>query len=223
MTNPYYNHSSGVPATLTRAASSQIRNEFDLIEDGLDAVETAVDTKAAHAGQVYTGTHDFSGATDVTLPAATSIGNVSATEIAFLDGVTSGVQGQIDSEIAARIAVVADLESRKADTSGETYSGAHDFTGATISVASPSSGSSATTKTYVDDQINFSLSGGILWVSGTTYPSGFLVYSPINFLTYRCSVGLTSTIDPSIDNTHWVSIGGSGGGSDLANFYIGII
>ena len=71
MTNPYYAHTSGVPATLTRAASSQIRNEYDLIEDGLDSVETAIGTKAAHAGQVYTGAHDFTaGTTTVASPAA---------------------------------------------------------------------------------------------------------------------------------------------------------
>ncbi len=49
MANSFYNHSSGVPATQTRGSSLNIRAELDLIEDGFDAVETAVDLKASTA------------------------------------------------------------------------------------------------------------------------------------------------------------------------------
>lgn len=38
MTNPYYVHSSGAPATQTRGSSQTMRAELDLIEDGFDAV-----------------------------------------------------------------------------------------------------------------------------------------------------------------------------------------
>lgn len=39
-------------------------------------------------------------ATTVTLPAGTSIGNVTSTEIGYVDGVTSGIQGQLDGKQA---------------------------------------------------------------------------------------------------------------------------
>jgi hypothetical protein len=59
-------------------------------------------------------------------------------ELNYIDGVTSPIQGQIDA---------------KAGKSGATYTGTHDFTGATISVptaATGSSGSSAASLDYVN-------------------------------------------------------------------------
>lgn len=44
-------------------------------------------------GNTFTGTQSF--------PSTTSIGNVSATEIGYVDGVTSGIQGQLDSKVAS--------------------------------------------------------------------------------------------------------------------------
>lgn len=51
------------------------------------------------------------------------------------------------------------------------------------------------------------------WVSGASYTVGKVVYSPIDFQTYRAITthsGLTT--DPSEDATNWVAIGGGGGG-----------
>lgn len=53
---------------------------------------------AMFTGFPYTGTQDFSGATLVTLPANTTIGNVSAAELAYLDGVTSAIQTQLNAK-----------------------------------------------------------------------------------------------------------------------------
>lgn len=50
------------------------------------------------------------------------------------------------------------------------------------------------------------------WVSGTSYTVGTVVYSPIDFQTYRCIQATSGTTDPSIDDTNWVAIGGGGGG-----------
>lgn len=43
-----------------------------------------------------------------------------------------------------------------------------------------------------------------LWVSGTTYAVGFLVYSPANGRTYRRRVAGAGTTDPSADATNWL-------------------
>ena len=43
-----------------------------------------------------------------------------------------------------------------------------------------------------------------LWVSGTTYAVGFLVYSPSNGRTYRRKVAGAGTTDPSADATNWL-------------------
>jgi hypothetical protein len=54
--------------------------------------------------------------------------------------------------------------------------------------------------------------GGVLWVSGTSYAVGFVVYSPIDFQNYRCIQATSGTTDPSADETNWVALGGGGGG-----------
>jgi len=54
--------------------------------------------------------------------------------------------------------------------------------------------------------------GGVLWVSGTSYAVGFVVYSPITFQNYRCIIATSGTTDPSLDETNWVALGGGGGG-----------
>lgn len=42
MPNPYYSHTSGQPISLSRAASSAIRAEFDLVQAGFDTMPTLV-------------------------------------------------------------------------------------------------------------------------------------------------------------------------------------
>lgn len=42
MTNPHYNHTSGVPSPQSRGVSSSIRAEFDLVDAGFDSVVSAI-------------------------------------------------------------------------------------------------------------------------------------------------------------------------------------
>ena len=49
-----------------------------------------------------------------------------------------------------------------------------------------------------------------LWVSGTAYVTGNVVYSPSTFFTYRSKVNQTSTTDPASDPTNWTLIGVGG-------------
>ena len=56
MTNPLYNHTSGVPAAQSRGISSSVRTEFDLVQAGFD---NATDKR----GDTYSGTHDMTAAT----------------------------------------------------------------------------------------------------------------------------------------------------------------
>ena len=61
-----------------------------LIDDELDALDVTDALLAPLAGPTFTGT--------VVLPSTTSIGNVSATEIAYVDGVTSAIQTQFTAK-----------------------------------------------------------------------------------------------------------------------------
>ena len=58
---------------------------------GAAVTQAAVDLKANIASPTFTGT--------VVLPSTTSIGSVSATEIGYVDGVTSALQAQVDSKL----------------------------------------------------------------------------------------------------------------------------
>lgn len=49
--------------------------------------------------------------------------------------------------------------------------------------------------------------GAVLWVSGTTYALGAVVWSPGNAQTYRRIVAGAGAIDPSADPTNWTILG----------------
>ena len=83
-------------------------------------IQPQLNTKANSASPTFTGT--------VVLPANTSIGSITATEIARLAGIAFPIQGQID----ARGAIA-----------GQAWTGAHDFTGATPTVPTATPGDSS--------------------------------------------------------------------------------
>lgn len=44
------------------------------------------------------------------------------------------------------------------------------------------------------------------WVSGTTYADGAVVWSPLNYQTYRRKGAGAGTTDPSLDSSNWASL-----------------
>lgn len=51
-------------------------------------------------------------------------------------------------------------------------------------------------------------SNATLWVSGTTYAAGNVVWSPINALSYRRKSAGAGTTDPSADSANWAALAG---------------
>ena len=122
---------SNAVAALTKSSVGlgNVDNTTDANKPVSTATQTALNLKADLSGPTFTGT--------VVLPSTTSIGNVSATEIGYVDGVTSAIQTQIDSKLAL---------------AGGTMTGALTLSGA------PSADLHAATKAYVDgvtSNINF--------------------------------------------------------------------
>jgi len=78
-----------VTLTKTDVGLANVDNTADTAKPVSTLQQTALDLKANLVAPTFTGT--------VVLPSTTSIGSVSATEISYLDGVTSSIQGQIDS------------------------------------------------------------------------------------------------------------------------------
>lgn len=80
-------------------------------------------------------------------------GTVSASdvELSYVDGVTSAIQTQLDA---------------KGAKAGQTWTGTHDYTGATVTVAAPTTGSNPVTKTYADALVIASTAP--TWAASTT-------------------------------------------------------
>ena len=79
---------SGV--TKSMVGLGNVDNTTDANKPVSSATQTALDLKANVDAPTFTGT--------VVLPSTTSIGNVSATEIGYVDGVTSSIQTQINAK-----------------------------------------------------------------------------------------------------------------------------
>jgi hypothetical protein len=114
-------------AALTKSSVGlgNVDNTSDANKPVSTATQTALDLKANLAGPTFTGT--------VVLPSTTSIGNVSATELGYVDGVTSAIQTQIDAKLSK---------------SGGTMTGDLTLAGA------PTADLHAATKAYVDNVVS---------------------------------------------------------------------
>jgi hypothetical protein len=95
---------------LLTASSATIGNvsntELQYLDGVTSAIQTQLNTKLASstAATTYAPITDATLLGTVTLPATTAIGNVSATEISYVDGVTSAIQTQLDTKLATATA-----------------------------------------------------------------------------------------------------------------------
>jgi hypothetical protein len=103
--------------------NADISNTAAIAQSKIDGLGASLDLLAPKAAPTFTGT--------VTLPATTSIGTVSSTEIGYVDGVTSSIQTQLDAKAASSTVT------------------AH--TGATTNVHGIADTAALATKTYVDN------------------------------------------------------------------------
>jgi hypothetical protein len=80
--------------------------ELQYLDGVTSAIQTQIDSKIATttANSTFAPKQDPTFTGTVSLPGTTSIGNVSAIELGYLDGVTSNVQTQIDSKLATTTA-----------------------------------------------------------------------------------------------------------------------
>jgi Major tropism determinant N-terminal domain len=89
---------TGTTSGITKAmvGLGNVDNTTDANKPISNATQVALDLKAPIANATLTGT--------VVLPSTTSIGSVSATEIGYIDGVTSSIQTQLDAKLASSTA-----------------------------------------------------------------------------------------------------------------------
>lgn len=121
------------------------------------------------------------------------------------------------SLIRAEYALIAAAIATKIDKTGGTYTGTHNMTGATVTVAAPTTGSNPATKTYADA---LSMAAGNMPVGGATG----LYLKKSSATNYDAAwSGITKTIEVLTSGTTWVCpagitsvkmtvVGGGGGG-----------
>ena len=91
--------------------------ELNFVTGVTSAIQTQMDAKAPKDSPTFT--------TAATLPAATTIGTVTAAEILALSGVSSAIQTQLNG---------------KGAIAGQTWTGTHNFNGATVTVPTATAG-----------------------------------------------------------------------------------
>jgi hypothetical protein len=147
-----------------------------------DHVHASDTTKARLDSPSFTGT--------VSLPSTTSIGSVSATEIGYLDGVTSALQTQLAGKWNAKVSDTAPTSPAEGDVWVDT-------TGSTT-VPKVWNGSSWAT-----------FSTGSAVISGT--PTGTYTSAGVNYAYYRYTAS-TSVVVTTAGVIDFTLIGGGGGG-----------
>lgn len=83
MSNPYYTV-TGAPVVQSRGTSATIRSEYSLINTGFDAVYTAMLLRGLKAGETWTGSHVFTGATVTVATQAAGDSSTKAASTAFV-------------------------------------------------------------------------------------------------------------------------------------------
>ena len=212
MPNSYYNHGAN-PASGAFGSSSVIRTELDNITTGFTTVETAINLKAPIASPTLTGDPKAP-----TPPAGDNDTSIATT--AFAMGMTSpafiGVPTAPTAAPGAsttQIATTAFVRTEFAPLASPTFTGS-------VTVTSPSTDLNPATKLYVDTSVG-QATPVPPWASGATYVLGQVVWSLINFQSYRHITATSSlTVDPAADGVNWVVLGAT---TDLFNLSVGII
>ena len=205
-----FNGTATLPAATTIGAVTAA--ELAHLSGVTSPIQTQFAAKASLSGATYTGAHDYSGASSVTLPAATSIGSITSTELGYVDGVTAPIQGQLDS---------------KADITGESYTGTHDFTGGALKAPTMTAGTAttdvATTAFVASAALSTALpgqtgnAGKVISTDGTNaswvnpvFPEPYtdiaVNTTAVPYVPYRLTASLDLTLPPAPTDGDWVDV-----------------
>ena len=148
--------------------------------------------------------------------AATSASNALASEQAALasevaadnsaDSATASASSASTSASSATTSASA-ASTSESNASGYAVQASNSATAsansATASANSASASATSADASATSAETAAAATNAVLWVSGTTYAIGFLVYSPLDKRAYRRLTAGAGTTDPSLDATNW--------------------
>jgi trimeric autotransporter adhesin len=120
--------------------------------------------------------------------------NADAAILAASQAATSASNASTSASQASGFAVQSSNSATASATSATAAANSATASAASASAASDSAETAA------------AATNAVLWVSGTTYAIGFLVYSPLDNRVYRRLTAGAGTTDPSADATNWVQL-----------------
>mgnify|MGYP000114590955 CR=1 FL=1 len=157
---------------------STIETDITTIEGNISGLNTAVGLRATSADPTFTGT--------VILPATTSIGTLTSTELGYLDGITSSVQTQLDAKAeSSSITEAAQEAVNAALVAGTGLDKTYDDEANTITIDIDST---VATKTYADNAVT-------THKDATTNIHGIVDTAALATKTYSDSAVSTHSID----------------------------
>jgi hypothetical protein len=145
MANIYYTYTSGIPAAISRATSQQLRNEFTLVSAGFDAVSNALTGKGTVSGQNWSGPQNFTGAVVTYTTQTPGDNSTKGATTAYADAAVAVEAGNRAAAVNAEQTRATTAEGTKVTkTGGDTISGTHDYTSATLRAATKPLGTNTT-------------------------------------------------------------------------------
>lgn len=134
-------------------AVTATHTELNYVAGVTSAIQTQLNARALKAGETYTGTHNFTAATltaatpsvgDSTTLAATTayVQGEFAAKFTGLSGAVTATTAELNYSVGVTSAIQTQLNAKGA-IAGQTWTGTHNFTGATVTVPTQTTGDSS--------------------------------------------------------------------------------
>lgn len=159
-----------------------------------DAASSATSASTSAAAATTKASEAASSATSASTSASTATTKASEAASSATSASTSASTATTKASEAASSSTSASTSAATATT--KAVDAASSATSAALK-ASEASASAAAAAAVVQK-----------WIGGTSYSQGAVVWSPINYFTYRCKTNINGSTDPSSDGANWVLVGG---------------
>ena len=200
LTSPKINENVELTATATELNAldgiTVTSADLNQVAGLLAPVQTQLDAKADLSGPTFSG--------NVTLPSTTTIGNVSGTEIGYLDGVTSALQTQLNSKTPEKYTFTTVSSGLTLNSASHKYGSLKVIasSGITITVPNDNTDNGWAVGDYVEI---YQYGAGQVTIAGEVMAAITTVNSPDNQLKTRVRYSAVTLIKIATDE--WLLVG----------------